>query len=347
MECAHWLHDSTAGRGINFERLYADKEAIRQDPKRQPRAIDLGGIEFYLLGQGSGSGYPFMIQNRDCTIAFGEFNRPSFFVTFRSEALWREGANNLHQRFLDWASSLGFRATKEESLSRVDFAFDFYLESVDIDADSVISMSAKDASFRKDRKTQTIQFGAGGDAMLRIYNKSDEIAESSGKVWFYPLWGGATENVWRVEWQVRKGMLRRFGIRSFESLMDMQGDLLHYLAHEHDTLRVKSDDSNRSRWAMHPFWLAVQEQVRVMPREGVLRCIDPKAAIQERLYRSGIAVYGYLKNIAALEGALSQRDFVEKNEAQETLRALLACVHDPITWKTDVQRRIVDVRLGR
>ena len=143
-----------------------------------------------------------------------------------------------------WA---GLGCIKDESISRSDFTFDFEVCDADFDADSVVSLSAKDASFRKERRTQTIQFGAGGAAMLRVYNKSDEIAESSGKVWFLELWGGTAENVWRVEWQVRKEMLRRFGIRTFGDLADMQGDLLTYLAHEHDTLRVKAEDSNRSR----------------------------------------------------------------------------------------------------
>ena len=79
VECAYYLRDTTGGRHLNFEGLRRDKEAIRQDKKRQPKVITLGGVEFYLMGQGSSSGYPFLIQNRDCTVAFGEFNSPSFF----------------------------------------------------------------------------------------------------------------------------------------------------------------------------------------------------------------------------------------------------------------------------
>ena len=53
----------------------------------------------------------------------------------------------------------------------------------------------------------------------------------------HPLWGGQTENVWRVEWQVRKETLKRFGLRSFQDLFEGYGDVLRYLVAEHTSLR--------------------------------------------------------------------------------------------------------------
>lgn len=127
----------------------------------------------------------------------------------------------------------------------------------------------------------------------------------------------------------------------------MQGDLLTYLAHEHDTLRVKSEDSNRSRWPMHPLWVELKAQIQQLPREGVQRCIDPAEEINARLLRAGIAVYGYLKHVGAMTAALRGADFIGKEEALQRLLQLIAQFHDPMTWKTDVERRVIDVRLGR
>lgn len=166
IECAYYLR-ATAGDGsIDFDNLRVLKESIRQDKKRQPKAIILGGVEFYLLGQGSASGYPFLIQNRDSTIAFGEFNSPSFYVTYRSEALWRDGAQELHRRFIAWADVLGLHAFKDESISRSDFTFDFEVLDADFDADSLVSLSAKDASFRKERRRKR---SSSARAALRCY----------------------------------------------------------------------------------------------------------------------------------------------------------------------------------
>lgn len=37
------------------------------------------------------------------------------------------------------------------------------------------------------------------------------------------------QDVWRIEWQIRKEQLRKLGISSFKSLNERQGDLLHLL----------------------------------------------------------------------------------------------------------------------
>ena len=253
----------------------------------------------------------------------------------------------LHRRFMAWAESLGFQSLRSETLSRVDFTFDYQIRAADFEADSVVSLSTKDATFRKDRREQTIQYGAGGDVMLRIYNKIAEINDSSSTFWFRALWNGVFEDVWRIEWQVRKPMLKRFAIRCVQDLIDQQGDLLTYLVEEHDTLRRKTDDSNRSRWPLHPVWIDLRRRIQAFNREGVYRSFDYTAALEERLWRAGIAVYGYLKHIGALQARLQNEVGLPASEATTHLLRMLARIHDPVTWKADVERRLVDMRLGR
>lgn len=98
---------------------------------------------------------------------------------------------------------------RPEKLSRVDFTFDYQINALDFDEDSFVTLASKNAQFREERRLQTFRFGAG-DLLLRIYDKCDEIKEQSDKVWFYRLWG-VTDNVWRIEWQTRKEILKRFG----------------------------------------------------------------------------------------------------------------------------------------
>ncbi|MEK7437991.1 MAG: hypothetical protein AAB150_14030 [Pseudomonadota bacterium] len=262
VECCYYLQ-APAGKGLDFERLGALREALRQGKSKDPRPITLGGVEFLLQRYGSSRGFPLVLSNADMSIECGEFNDPSFYVIYRSEALWRESAFALHERFLDWARSLGFVEYRPETLSRVDWTFDYYLPEIDFDEDSLVSLSAKDTKHRKDRQAQGFDFGVG-DVRLRMYDKVAEIAEASLKVWFFDLWGRDTE-VWRIEWQVRKELLRRFGIRTYADLQERQerqerqGDFLRYLAHEHDTLRIKTEDTNRSRWPLHPLWIDLQD----------------------------------------------------------------------------------------
>lgn len=185
IECAYYLHPGTDSK-LDFDALRAQKEAIRQSKHPESGVLSLGGKDFLLSANGTKSGYPFLISNQECSIQFGEFNTPSFFVKYSSFALWNKGAELLHEQFLDWASGLGLVVMRPEGLSRGDFAFDFHLEDIDFDEDSFVTVAAKDSQHRKNGKVQTFTFGRD-EVVLRVYNKSDEVQEASGKYWLYLL----------------------------------------------------------------------------------------------------------------------------------------------------------------
>ena len=215
LQCAYYLKPFKID-GIDFYSLAFQKEKLRKTKKKNPKPITLGSCDFLLQPYGSRSGYPIVITNEDFRIECGQYNKPNFFVTFRSQALWRESAFLLHEKFLKWASSVGFAPYKDESLSRVDFCFDYNITKIDFDENSFLSRSAKDSQYREHGKYQTFNFGLG-DIRLRVYNKVDEIKQKSSKVWFYKLWG-QDKNVWRIEWQVRKDVLKSFDIKTFDDL---------------------------------------------------------------------------------------------------------------------------------
>lgn len=343
IECAYYLAPDV-GCSLNYEQLALMKEEMRLSKSRKPTAIKLGSEEFLLAGHGTKSGYPFLIENEAFSIQFGEFNKPSFFVTFRSIALWHSSAQGLHERLLAWAASVGLRAYQPEKLSRVDFTFDYHLPLVDFDEDNFVSSFAKDNQHRKHGKVQTFRLGEG-NLVLRIYNKCDEINEKSSKTWFYDLWGMDKE-VWRIEWQTRKDWLRLVGIQTFEDLKERQGDLLRVLVNDHTTLRIKADDSNRSRWPVHPLWQDLQVRIAQMEGLGVVRELDMAGLLDERQMRNAISVYGYLKRIAAIQCLQSGMPMMTQDYAQRHLGILLNQIHDPLTWQTDVERRMTEMRLG-
>jgi len=328
-----------------FGPLLTQKEHLRAAKARLGCPVELGGWLFQLQPYGSASGYPLVLKHPHYTVECGEFNSPSFFVTFRSEALWREGAATLHERFSAWTHVLGLRALQTETLSRVDFTFDYFLPTGAFAENSVVSMSAKEARYREDGRVQTLQYGKG-DVVLRLYDKVTEIAQQSEKVWLFQLWG-ESENVWRIEWQVRKDVLRRFGIRTFEDLFANSGDVLRYLAHEHDSLRIPSADSNRSRWALHPLWLDLLEQIETFSGQGLYREVDEQAVLSERQQRLAISVYGYLKRLAALMSLQQDREIISVEESLERLRTLVVRLHEPVSWRVDVAAKREQVRLGR
>jgi len=344
IECAYFLAPLPEC-SLNYEQLAVEKENLRLAKIRRPLAIKLGNEEFLLAPNGTKSGYPFLIENDCFSIQFGEFNKPNFFVTFRSYALWQFGALALHRRFLAWAASLGFSTFQPERLSRIDFTFDYQIDAIDFDEDSFVTASAKDKQFRKNRKVQTFGFGEG-DVVLRVYNKVDEITEKSAKTWFFDLWG-CSENVWRIEWQIRKSWLRPIGIQTFADLIERQGDLLRVLVNDHTTLRIPTDDSNRSRWPIHPLWADLQGRVVEMDGLGVVKEIDPLALLEERETRMAISVYGYLKRLGAIQGIKRKTPEIGFEESLAFLKKKLTRIHDDFTWEHDVRRRYDEMRLGQ
>ncbi|CAN1511200.1 hypothetical protein MCEKH45_00806 [Methylophilaceae bacterium] len=343
IECAYYLMRSD-DCSLDFEILAKQKDELARAKIRKPRAIKLGCEEFLLSSHGTGSGYPFLIENDTFSIQFGELNKPNFFVTFRSIALWHQGAFNLHQRFLTWANSVGYTPYKAETLSRVDFTFDYFLPQIDFDEDSFVSVAQKDNQYRKNGKVQTFNFGAG-DTLLRIYNKCDEIDETSAKTWFYEIWGIA-HDVWRIEWQTRKDRLRIIGIKSFEDLEERQGDLLRLLVKDHTTLRIKTDDINRSRWPIHPLWQDLIMRVNQIDGLGIVRELDAQALLEERFTRIAISVYGYVKRVAAIDALYTGVEKSYVDEAFTHLQNKIMEIHDPLTWQSDVNKRVEQMRLG-
>jgi len=345
--CAYYLHarDQRA-KGISFERLVAEKEALRLAKARESKVVRMGDMEFLLQPYGTASGYPLVITNRDYRIEMGEFMSPSFFVTFTSEALWREGAQALHDKFIAWAASLGFVPYRDESLSRVDFSFDYYLSAVDFDEDSVVSLSNKDSQHRENGKIQTFTYGKS-DIVMRLYDKVAEIEQQSNKLWFFPMWGRDSD-VWRIEWQVRKQALKRFGIVTFTDLHNQQGDLLRYLANQHETLRQRSSDSNRSRWPLHPLWVDLQARVSEFNQQGIYRVVEEPALLKEQLMRLTISVQGYMKRIAAIRSLQQKKAApISLDETQRCLAVMVTKIHDPLTWRNDVEKRMNEIRLGK
>jgi len=344
LQCSYFLRPH-GHSGIDFAGLTVEREKLRQSKERESKLINLGGVDFLLSPHGSPLGFPLVLNNQDFRIEMGEYNNPPFFVTFRSQALWRDGAPALHQKFLEWAARLVFRPYKPESLTRVDFAFDYLLDNIDFDEDFFVSYSNKDSQHRENGKIQTFTFGRS-DIVLRVYDKVAEIKQESDKVWFYDLWE-REDNVWRIEWQVRKQPLKRFGIATLNDLEGQPGDLLRYLAEQHDTLRVPSGDGNRSRWPLHPLWQDLHERIRELKSLGVYRVVDEAPVLSARKMRIGIAMYGYLKQLAAIRCIQQGKELISIDDAQETLKYTVNKLHDPLSWRIDVQKRIKSFHLGQ
>lgn len=102
--------------------------------------------------------------------------------------------------------------------------------------------------------------GRGNPMLARIYNKSLEI-KKSGKTWFHQIWldngWDQQSDVWRVEFQLRRQVLKELKIIDFETFLSKQDELWVYLTQQWLTIRNPSND-NVSRWKLKRKWKLIQ-----------------------------------------------------------------------------------------
>ena len=328
IEISYYLR-ADANSLIDFEALAAKRENLCSKKTRVGTPIKLGTEEFLLQGNGTKRGYPFLMENECFQVEFGEFNKPNFFVTYRSKALWHNGLEVLNAQFLFWAQSVGFTPYQPETISRVDYAFDYLIPDMSFDEDHFYTVAATDKRYRKRRKVQTMYFGSGS-VLLRIYNKSAEVDSKGDKVWFYPIWGGVTDDVWRVEWQFRTDRLKQIGIRSLKDLRERQGDLLRNHITNHTSLRIKGVGVDIKDSPTHPLWKDYLSRIEEMPAIGIVRECDEEKVSEERMLRMLISVLGYMKRVAAIQCVKKDLDHMSLNETLLFLRTRLLSLCAPL-----------------
>jgi len=335
----------TAGCVIDWEELAYLKEKIGRERKQNFGDITLGTERFALKPYGANP-YSFILSNRLFDVRLGGNIHPSCHVQYRSEGLWKEGADNLTGRFDAWCKSMKFTPLKPEVVSRADWAFDYQVPVIDFEPSHFVSRATKKATWEEHNIVQTIQLGRG-DTVLRVYDKIAEIEQQSDKAWFFELWD-TRQNVWRIEFQVRSERLKRGGIRTLQDLGDLQADLLFELATSHTSLRAPGSDSNKSRWPYHPLWNDLLRQITAMPRTGLVCDIDETKPIDWMRYQNVKSIYGHLKRLGVLTHAQSDRKSIPNLDLiLEELNKELKRHHHPVQWQTDVEGKIKAFELGQ
>jgi hypothetical protein len=68
--------------------------------------------------------------------------------------------------------------------------------------------------------------------------------------------------------------------------------------------------------------------------------------LDERMIRITISMYGYMKRIAAIYSLQGKTSAISLKQSQAHLSVQMERIHDPLTWQTDVERRITEMRMG-
>lgn len=125
-------------------------------------------------------------------------------------------------------------------------------------------MQGPDSVHLRYRPITGLSFGTHKSAMAAVvYNKTTYIKQKAkDTVWFHDLWqeqgwDGETE-VWRVEFRFKRSLLHECEIDSAYAVADRLAALWDYASISWLRYVEPSQDTNRSRWEVHPAWHVVQ-----------------------------------------------------------------------------------------
>jgi hypothetical protein len=297
------------------QELILSKHAAQSgDPAENAYAQWVIGKHVFEVSDKGRPGYAFILRDNAFQIALrsGDGNRlPVAYVQVSSEYL---AHHRLEEAVKTICSIIGDLAETDEFpvISRIDLYADFQT-STDISAiprDAWITQATGIDTYARRGKFTGWVFGAGGILSARLYDKTAEIEQKSGKTFFHELWKRSgwdgQSTVWRLELQFRREVLSQFKIWGFDQLKEKLGGL--WLGVLDSWLRLvvpDPTDSNRARWPLHPLWVKLSEIRWRLDDVPLTRSYTPaRVPALDKLYRTftalltsfmtvrGIKVYG-------------------------------------------------------
>lgn len=219
---------------------------------------------------------------------------PLAYVQISSELLTSKSVENILAKLDLIIHSLG-SPSGSARISRVDLCMDFFCKG-EFDFAKVISDDFKTKAefinaYYLNKRLSGFVIGKG-DVSCRIYNKLEEI-KKSGKEYLKDLWKQKgwlyPSPVWRVEFQFRREFLQQVSIYHLEQLLNNRENLWKYATVGWLELVVPNEDSNPSRWPMHPAWLEITQSCNQHDAPSVQRVPKERLPSDESLFINGLS----------------------------------------------------------
>jgi hypothetical protein len=111
------------------------------------------------------------------------------------------------------------------------------------------------------RRCTGYEFSTGASHSCCIYDKTKEITVSR-KDWMQAVWEGngwdGSSRVTRVEFRYKRECLRELGVEDAYAFLDQLPGLWAYSSAQWLRHTLPTQDTNRGRWPLSPFWAAIQ-----------------------------------------------------------------------------------------
>ncbi len=253
----------------------------------QETTIKLENITFIVKPKGQGF-YSYKLECEDFHICFMskkiEKSAP-IYVRFISRFIWQYNYKIAYQLFKEWFSNTFQMEIVSTKISRLDLCCDIDEISFKAeDSKKIITRARKKEIMNVDSENYEgkifsgFTIAKGSPLMCRIYNKTLEIKKSN-KIWFEDIWKQFNwngNNVWRIEFQARRKILKEFKIDSIQDIDEKIEPLWAYYTENWCTIRQPDKDINMSRWKISKKWTKIQKinnvyNVEPLSREKIKR----------------------------------------------------------------------------
>lgn len=293
--------------GIKLQRC---KELAQSEHKEaiSLAQYELGGHTFEVNDKGRGI-FPYVLRDGwyQLQVSKPEAKRkPMAFAVIASGLLTTQSLSYILGDLRVVVGGLG-EVLGSPSVSRVDLCCDFTTDyPFETLRDSNWVTRARLFSRYSENKLFTgFSIGAGGYLSARLYNKTIEL-QKNPRPYLTERWEAAGwddfQDVWRLEFQFRREILKELGINTVDTLEAALAGLWRYATQEWLRLVIPSEsDSTAHRWPLAPVWELLQgaswsgapQYARNPPGKA-------RAPSERQLYERGLdglvsfmALYGY------------------------------------------------------
>lgn len=268
---------------------------------------------------GKGESYRFHLQFEAYNLFIGKAARPgsspNVYLSISAKTLWLNGIETALSWIAEDLKAIGGGSVQFVKVSRVDLCADFFIPgglSYEFLLSHKVTHNDKAKLFLDKNELQTFYAAdASSPIQLRLYQKGIEVLNAGTKLWFMELWGReSTEDIYRIEYQLRRPALKEFGVNSLYDLKEKQAGIWSYLTGKWFSIRLP-DNEKAERRTVHPFWCAVQSCAeRFGPDNEVQRVQGPTGSASPEWHLSHID--GCLSSFAALLGITTRNDALQE-----------------------------------
>ncbi|GAA0190926.1 hypothetical protein GCM10008944_03760 [Cytobacillus oceanisediminis] len=279
------------------------KSAQREARERSEPSRLLLGAESFRVGERGRNRYRFMLQHSNGEILFTDSEKlPPIYVQPRARFIHAVGIDSAMRWFMDLVESMVGEASWR--VSRADLFMDSHGWELCAEDRSRFVCRARDLrTWEVDSTLTGLGFGSGKTVSARIYDKTKEV-RLKGSDWWTEVWGSAyvkSERVLRVEFQLRRDLIRQVGLDSPDDVITEASQLWAYLTDEWLSFRNPTSDDTRSRWPVASEW----NDVRNASLRGAAIGLDRVYAGEQAgsMRKLLPALRGYLASAGAIVGA--------------------------------------------